>query len=340
MRARRSARSSGWAVVLGLALTLPPAAAEAAAPKPRARFVTHHHAVAGDGWHLELTVSARPDRVAQLVLYSERCRSTVLATNIAIGADGTIDATGPFRSGRRRGTWLMQAFFTDPQHLEGSFRITAGRCDGGARVVSVHADGHPSGSHAGAGHAAHHAHLYGTPPGRYPTLSQATPARRAEALQLWRATQRQARGRYATYARARARGFVARPLSPRRPRLFHLRHSGYAATPTSFDAKRPESIVYWQPKVGVPFPIAFMYRLLDGRRPRFASPLLGWHRHGPRRPGATQMTHVWLTGDLRSAMANCMPVTELEAAIPSFRFDPAGRSSSPESIPCPVKPEV
>jgi plastocyanin len=78
--------------------------------------------------------------------------------------------------------------------------------------------------------------------------------------------------------------------------------------------------------------IGFMYRLATGFRPRFAAPLLGWHAHG----GRSQMTHVWLTGSLRTALANCMPVEALQAAILRYRFDPAGRPGSPESIPCPA----
>ena len=47
------------------------------------------------------------------------------------------------------------------------------------------------------------------------------------------------------------------------------------------------------------------------------------------------MTHVWLTRDLRSALANCMPVAALEKAIPRYRYAPAGRPLTHESQPCP-----
>ena len=47
------------------------------------------------------------------------------------------------------------------------------------------------------------------------------------------------------------------------------------------------------------------------------------------------MTHVWLTGDMRSALANCMPVPALEAALPAFRWAAPGQGFSKESYPCP-----
>jgi hypothetical protein len=50
--------------------------------------------------------------------------------------------------------------------------------------------------------------------------------------------------------------------------------------------------------------------------------------------GVTIMTHVWLTGTLRSAFANCLPVHELEAVHHRFHYSKPGQGFSHESMPC------
>jgi hypothetical protein len=94
--------------------------------------------------------------------------------------------------------------------------------------------------------------------------------------------------------------------------------------------------VYWWPPDGQPVLVAFMYRMpLRSGWPRFGRPLLGWHAHvRGGKLGATLMTHVWMTPELRSAIANCMPVAALEAANPAFRFQPSNHYLSQESVPC------
>lgn len=315
-------------VTLLCALALVAAApAHAHMPKAGAKFVTHAHDVPGDGWHIELTVAGDSKRVSQLVLHSERCAATVVTSNLAIRADGTIDSTKPFR----RGTWTLQARFTDRLHVEGSFRITTPSCDGGPREFSAHAEDHGHG-HDGQGHHGH-GHLYGTPPGTYPELGRATPAQRAQVRRLWRRSRRAARTRFPTYRAARALDFLRRRRPLRRPVIFHLRHAGYERDGRVFDARRPESLVYWWPANAKPVLVAYMYRYPPGRRPALGGPLLGWHRHGG--PGTSPMTHVWMTGDLRTALANCLPVAALEAADPAFRWARPGQGSSVESRPCP-----
>jgi plastocyanin len=118
--------------------------------------------------------------------------------------------------------------------------------------------------------------------------------------------------------------------------MFHLRHRGYERDGRAFDPRRPESLVYWWPPAGDPVLVAFMYRMpfADGW-PRFGRPLLGWHAHGGERPRSTLMTHVWVTADLRSAIANCMPVAALEAFNAAFRFQPIAHDLTQESAPCP-----
>ena len=43
----------------------------------------------------------------------------------------------------------------------------------------------------------------------------------------------------------------------------------------------------------------------------------------------------WLTNDLRSGLANCMPVEALEAALPDFEFSPMQPGVIAEARPCP-----
>jgi hypothetical protein len=173
--------------------------------------------------------------------------------------------------------------------------------------------------------------VYGTAVGSYPELHEATPRARTQARALWRRTLGAARGQFATYDAARALGYERLPRKLKRPVVFHLRRPAYDHDRRRLDARRPESITYWWPRRRSPVPVAFMYRMPRGAWPAYAKPLLGWHSHNPAAP---LMTHVWLTGTLRTAIANCMPVEALEAANPAFRFSEPRQGYSRESHPC------
>jgi hypothetical protein len=74
------------------------------------------------------------------------------------------------------------------------------------------------------------------------------------------------------------------------------------------------------------------------RAPTHGGRLVPWHGHTSRtsgRPGSTVMTHVWLTGDTRTALAHCFPVEALERAIPRFRYSAPGSGRAGGSPPCP-----
>jgi hypothetical protein len=92
---------------------------------------------------------------------------------------------------------------------------------------------------------------------------------------------------------------------------------------------------------GAPVLVAFMYRAPGGKPPPLGRSILFWHQHPSSGHAApTQMTHIWLTGDLRSAAANCLPVPELEAAQAAFRYQPPARPSTIEGSPCPLLAEL
>jgi hypothetical protein len=195
--------------------------------------------------------------------------------------------------------------------------------------VSAHADGH----HGGAGEHQHDDHTYGTPPGAYPVLARATRARRAQARRLWRASLRAARERFPSYRAVWRLGYRRFNEKWRKPLIFHMRRSSYDHDGRWLDPRRPESLVYWWPVRGKPVLVAFMYRYPAGRRPRFGAPLFGWHTHGPDTDN--QMTHVWITRTLRTALANCLPVPALEAANRRFRWSRPGHGGGHNTQRCP-----
>ena len=327
----------GMVTVLCFGALAAPAAA--GLPPAGSSWVVHEHDTPGDGWHIEMTVGRDNHFLRQLVMHSERCDETVLTANVRIDDDGTVAASKPFKTtDDKQGTWRIDAKFADDGHVTGEFQVLKPGCDGGIRKFTAHGGGH---EHAtGEGHEGHEGHGgYGTPPGTYPDLSKGSRRAVAQARGLWRRSIREAKRRFATYSAARRLGFERYPKQWTRPLVFHLRRGAFTSDGRDLDARRPESLVYWWPKQGQPVLIAYMYRLPNnGVWPSFAKPLLGWHWHSnpvTGKLGSTVMTHVWMTGTLRSALANCMPVRELERANPRFRFSKPGHGLSHESNPCP-----
>jgi hypothetical protein len=330
---RASSRRIGAAALACAGTLLAVTPAWAVMPKPGAEFTVFDHRTVGDGWHIQMTVAKDGRFLRQLVLYSEHCNATVLTGHVRIRDDGTIASSKPFAASRgRQGTWRLDAAWTAPDHVEGSFQITRPGCDGGVRRFAADAErpGAPGHVHTS----------FGTPVGSYPNMGAGgagSRRARAQVRRLWRDSRREAKRRFASYRGVRALGFTRFRTHWKRPVLFHVRHLGYRHDNRTFDATRPESLVYWWPADRGPILIGFMYRApLKGGWPKFGKPLLGWHTHGGAdRPGATLMTHVWMTNDLRSAIANCMPAKRLEAANPRLRFQPPSQLAVRESRPCP-----
>jgi len=323
----RRLAGSGLAV-LALAAA---AVADAAQPKPGKKYAVDDHRTPGDNWHVEAKVNRTGTKIAGLVISSERCGDfTPYAAGSPIDAEGRVSATGPLDGAEPgRGRFTFEATFTASHRLDGTFRFVTPGCDTGPMPFSAH-----SGRHAEL-HT--RTSMSGTPMGQMPDLSKAEPRRLAQARRLYRESRWAAERNYPTYAAARKAGFVRYSTADRKRQLFHVRNREYAYDGVWFLARKVESLVYYRPSSGPPLLIAFMFRAPLGGQPRFAKPILGWHGHGngdPRRL-QTQMTHVWLTGDLRSALANCMPVAQLEAALPRFRLEPGSKGLGNESQPCP-----
>jgi hypothetical protein len=200
----------------------------------------------------------------------------------------------------------------------------------GLPVAAVADDGGPRGD---VPHGHHHGHGQAD---QYPRLSRATPVQRRQARRLWQGS-RNVAARFPNYQAALDAGFATNPIdmlgvSP--PMFSHVRSRRYERDNRVLDPRRPESLVYWRPRVGDPVLLGFMYRAT--RPPRFGGPILDWHRHQlpGRRPGRTVMTHVWLTDDLVTAFARCTPVAALERSRPGFRWDRATFVGSRDVMPC------
>ena len=298
-------------------------AAPAALPKPNTTYQVHDHSTPGERWHVETKTTQRGRGLATIVVYSERCGTTPYGRRVPVGADGTTRTHRPIDpSNPDKGSWAVDARFTEPHRLEGYFRIVTPTCDTGPIGFVAHS-------------GKHHGRAYGHAPGTMPDLGQATPRRLAEARALYRDSLRAASRRFETYEAAAKLGYQPydRIKSTRGPLLFHVRNTAYDSDERELDARRVESLVYYRGEDERPVLVAFMYRQPAQGWPPFGRPLLAWHAHGSGK--TNQMTHVWLTGDLRSALANCMPVEQLEQALPAYDYVPT-EITVPESRPCPA----
>jgi hypothetical protein len=178
----------------------------------------------------------------------------------------------------------------------------------------------------------------------YPDVAAATPAQRRNGRALLDAAQEAARERFPTLAAARAAGYrrgprssyVGMELASVPSPFLHYRHAGYEADDRVLDPRRPEALVYWVRPGTAPVLVGYMFRASSyapAPDPHGVGALLNWHAHAAcderREPGNrlqfraracpsgiahhgdTQMTHVWLTDDLRAGFAGAVPVREL-----------------------------
>ena len=292
-------------------------------------YAVHDHGPEGRNWHVEVQLDRERRLVAEtIVAYVQECAATAFVNRFRVDLKGRIQFGDrefdlPKKAGK--GSWSVHAIFTSSHVLKGTFRIKTPTCDSGDRPFEAHTGDHEHGSK----------HRHGTRPGKYPDLTKATPEQEAEVRGLWRDTLDAADELFPTYRDALSRRFRRYELRWKRPLLFHLRNYGYAADKHILKADRPESLVYWWPKVGEPILLGFMYRAPLGRPPAFGGELFAWHSHieGERR-GDNQMTHIWLTNDLRSALANCLPVQALETAHPEFTYSKPAHGAGHESRRC------
>src|SRR5262245_44559822 len=174
----------------------------------------------------------------------------------------------------------------------------------------------------------------------YPTIALGTRAQRAAAIKLLDDV-RAASRRWPTLSKARATGFDTHTRR-RRPgdatvHFLHAENHRYSHDADYLVPRRPEALIYanvpGRPLVLVGLMFA-MPRGLKGATP--GGPITRWHTHtvcaagdkrglttprpdgscppGTKRREGSEMLHVWLTRDLRSAFAIHAPLRELGLA--------------------------
>ena len=167
----------------------------------------------------------------------------------------------------------------------------------------------------------------------YPALELASARnrRRAEALRLATIA---AAPRYATVALAEHAGYIADPnITPvYRPGIVHYRKHGPSFWGRVLEPRRPQALIFWCPPAGECSLVAFMYRVPADRRPPTYGGIIGWHRHGVR---GTWMTHVWLTNDVTSSLAQCVPFNAVAAFNPLVAYERYRADIPGIDEPCP-----
>ena len=174
---------------------------------------------------------------------------------------------------------------------------------------------------------------------QYPAVGLASPRDRRVARAIlsrlvesaergsWRSPRAARRAGYATRTRSRAAG-------DRSVRFFHAERRQEPRRGSIFDAARPKALIYANVPGDALILVGAMWSTRDGEAgPTPAGPIMRWHSHvvckeGTKRglkplaggkcppgarltQGASEMLHVWFTGDLRSAYAITAPRPEL-----------------------------
>lgn len=175
----------------------------------------------------------------------------------------------------------------------------------------------------------------------YPTLSLATPAQRAAAVNLLARIRASAR-RWRRLPAARAAGFDTHTVR-RRPgddavHYLHAEHRRFSNDRFYLDPRRPEALIYANVPGRPLLLVGMMFSMPRGKHGATpGGPITRWHTHrvcasGTKRgleprpdgscpPGTTarqgsEMLHVWFTRDLRSAFAIHAPAPELGLTRP------------------------
>jgi len=311
------------ALVVG-ALLVVAGAAHAALPPKGATFSFHDHQTPGKNWHVEIRIDQKnPKKIATLVAYSQQCKGTIAKTGLPISDAGVIAASGGLKG---YGWWEVNATVNEPTTIVGTMRMRRADCDTGVLSYpnAITGDGHTGHAHAGGGHA------HGS---QYADFGSASLAERKQARALHRRVLKTWSG--ITPARAKLRGFHRPPGSkPVVGFMYHMYNQRYERDGRLFDAKRPESLVFWRRADGDSVILGSMFRVPPGRRPSFAGPVPSYHGHADATGKIpNQMTHVWMTKGPKMAWANCLPVGQLERYNPAFKWS-ADRERERFGAPC------
>lgn len=174
----------------------------------------------------------------------------------------------------------------------------------------------------------------------YPSVARASPAQRSAAKRLLTEA-RSAAVRWPTPRRAAAAGFDTH-TAPRRPgdltvHFLHAENHRYSHDAHFLDPRRPEALIYANVPGRRLVLVGLMFAMPRGViGPTPGGPITRWHTHtvcaagnkrglttpgrdgscppGTRAREGSEMLHVWLTGDLRSAFAIHGPLRELGLA--------------------------
>ena len=307
---------------IGLGAWVGAPGAAAAVPQLKTKFGMDEHGTGGRDWHVELKVGKDPRAIKQVVLYSQDCGETAYAENVPVTPDGSFVVAHPLKKG---GGFRIRGQFIMPRKVSGIYELATEDCSTGERRFSAYPPG--GGSRGNGSHQAS-----GTPLGQYPDLATA-PARAIAEVESLRVRTIAAASTPAFKSWAAVnRRFDPTLETPQRPLIFHMQRVKHFRDGRVLDPYKPESLVYWWPADGPPVLVAFMYRAETVKPPKFGGEIFGWHQHSKT---SAPMTHVWLTHDLESATANCLPVAALERDRAGFRYAPSAHGSGPESMPCP-----
>jgi hypothetical protein len=151
-------------------------------------------------------------------------------------------------------------------------------------------------------------HIHAGRTAEYPDLSKASDPNVVKARTLYRETKRSS-ARF-TIREARKLGYRFLAAEKRCPGLVHMRKHATHFWGHVLAPRAPQSLLWWCSSEGKWTLVAFMYRAPGQATPPLYGGLLGWHQHAFT-SRSTWMTHVWLTGDARTALATCAPFNAL-----------------------------
>jgi hypothetical protein len=272
-------------VLAPVGLLAGPALAHGAVPRSAAILEAHRHNTGGHDWHVQLELNRKSDRLATVVVFSQKCKQTGYTAGFALTKDHRFSITRKLPD--NQGTWELEGSFPDPDHAVGTWKVTTDTCQDTGPYRAQDATGH---------------FLIGNPY-EYAPPRITGDSRAAAFLQRLKYDSRANRHRYDTIGKARAQGYVLSTATGC-PGMHHARKHGTQYWGKMLDPAAPQSLVYWCDSQRHWTLAAFMFRAPAEKRPPTFGTMIQWHKHGPT---ADWMMHLWLVPDIVSAYASCAP---------------------------------